>query len=410
MAKALTDVAARNEAAGPIRREVPDGKIAGLYLIVQPSGAKSWAYRFRVAGTPRKLTLGPYPDLSLGAARKAAQRAAGEVAEEKDPAAQKQADRVAAKAAASMSDELVENVVEAFIADYAKRKTRDWRETERLLKKDVVSAWRGRRLSTIEKRHISSLLDGIVKRGAPVGANRTFAQLRRMCTWAVSRGLIERSPCDGVEAPSPEIERSRVLEPEEIAIVWRAAELIATPYDKIVRVLMLTGARRDEVAGIEWDELNLDKAEWTLPAARSKNRREHVLPLTAPALAILRGCTAVDRSPFVFGGGKAAPANFGLMKRRLDAQVAGLNGGEPLAHWTLHDIRRTVATQLAALTFPPHVVEAVLNHKSGTIKGVAAVYNRYSYAAEKRGALEQWALRHKAIIAEHSKLQSEETI
>ena len=394
----LTDLAARNEAKGPTRREIPDGKIAGLYLVVQPSGAKSWAYRYRAAGLPRKYTIGPFPEIGLATARNLAQRAAGDAAQGLDPAAKKKADRAAAKAAAAAIDDLVETVADDFIKLYAKKKTRDWRETERLLKKDVVGAWRGRRLVNIERKHVAKLLDSIVERGAPVGANRTFAQLRKMCTWAVSRGILTASPCEGVEAPSPEVERNRVLSHDEIALVWRAADAISKPYSQIVRMLMLTGARRDEVAGLEWDELDLDAETWTLPAARSKNRREHVVPLSSSALEILRPIKAVEKSPFVFGGGKAAPANFAKAKQKLDAEIRKINEGAAIPHWTLHDIRRTVATELAGLKFPPHVVEAVLNHKSGTIKGVAAIYNRYDYRSEKRAALDAWARRLDTIV------------
>jgi integrase len=398
VAKVLTDLAARNEAKGSTRREIPDGKIAGLYLVVQPSGAKSWAYRYRAAGLPRKFTIGPFPDVSLATARNLAQRVAGDVAQGGDPSTRKRVERAAAKAAAAQVDDLVETVVDDFVRLYARKKTRDWRETERLLKKDVVATWRGRRLTDIAKKHVVKLLDDIVDRGAPVGANRTFAQLRKMCSWAVSRGILTVSPCDGVEAPSPEIERDRVLTPDELSLVWRAAEAIPTPYRQIVHMLVLTGARRDEVAGIEWGELDLAGETWTLPVARSKNRREHVVPLSCAALDVLRPITPVAKSPYVFGGGKAAPANFAKAKQRLDVEVAKLNESEPIEHWTLHDIRRTVATELAGLKFAPHVVEAVLNHKSGTIKGVAAVYNRYSYAAEKRDALDTWARRLDQIL------------
>lgn len=130
---------------------------------------------------------------------------------------------------------------------------------------------------------------------------------------------------------------------------------------------------------------------------RSKNRREHVVPLSCPATTILASTPLFEHSPFVFGGGIAAPGAFAKMKTRLDAEIAQLSG-EPIPHWTIHDIRRSVATQLAEMKIAPHVIEAVLNHKSGTIKGVAAVYNRYSYATEKRAALEAWARRLDAIV------------
>ena len=397
MPKALTDVAAKNELPGVMRREVPDGRVAGLYLVVQTSGAKSWAFRYRVAGQPKKFTIGSYPAITLATARNLAQRASGDVAEGGDPAARKRTERVKAKAAASQRDDLVEIVVDDFIVLYAKKKTRDWRETERLLRKDVVPAWRGRRLPDIEKRHVVKLLDSIVDRGAPVGANRTYAQIRRMCSWAVARGILKVSPCEGIEAPSPEIERNRVLSLDELSLVWRAAARLAKPYGEIVRLLILTGARRDEVAGMCWTEVDASGQTWILPAARSKNRREHVVPLSLPAIKLLNDLPRIAGSPFVFGGGRAAPANFAKAKGRLDAEVERQNNGQTIPHWVLHDIRRSVATHLAEMKFPPHIVEALLNHRSGTIKGVAAIYNRYSYTVEKKQALDAWAERLKYL-------------
>jgi integrase len=334
----------------------------------------------------------------LATARELAQGALGDIAKGSDPAARKRAERETARAARAEIDDLVETVVADFIEIYAKKKTRDWRETERILKKDVVSSWRGRRLSEIEKKHVVKLLDAIVERGAPIGANRTFAQLRKMCSWAISRGIITQSPCEGVEAPSPEIERDRVLSEREISLVWRATAALPAPYSLIIRLLMLTGARRDEVAGMRWTELDSDRENWTLPRERSKNRREHVVPLSYPAAAILASTPLFEHSPFVFGGGRAAPGAFAKTKTRLDAEIARLSLGEPIPRWTIHDIRRSVATQLAEMKIAPHVIEAVLNHKSGTIKGVAAVYNRYNYSAEKRAALDAWARRLDAIV------------
>jgi integrase len=377
---------------------MPDGKVAGLYLVVQPSGAKSWAVRYRVNGKSRKHTLGSYPSIGLAAARDLARASIGSIAKGADPSAEKRKQREAAKEAAATVDDLVENVVEDFIRLYAEKKTRDWRETARILRKDVAAPWRGRRLPEIEKKHVVKLLDAVVERGAPVGANRVFAQLRKMCAWAVSRGILTVSPCEGVEAPSPEVERDRVLSPEELSLLWRAAEQLPKPYGATMRTLMLTGARRDEVAGMVWKEIDLAEETWTLPAARSKNRREHVVPLSAPAKDILSAQPRIEGSPFVFGGGRAPLSNFGKAKDRLDAAITTLNDGEAIPHWTIHDIRRSVATQLAELKVAPHVIEAVLNHKSGVIRGVAAVYNRYSYADEKRAALDAWARRLDAIV------------
>ena len=254
---ALTDLTVKAEQPSDRRREIPDGKISGLYLIIQPSGQKSWAVRYRAAGTPRKFTLGDYPTLGLAAARKRAQEAMGDVARGMDPAGAKRASRAAAKAAKGVTHDLVEKVVEDFIERYARPNTRDWEETARLLKKDVAPAWRGRRLSEITRADVHALLDGIVDRGAPIGANRTFAQLRKMTKWALSRGIIDKNPCDGVEKPSAENERDRVLSDDELAAIWRAGKNMGFPYGPLVQLLMLTGQRLNEVAGMRWSEIDL---------------------------------------------------------------------------------------------------------------------------------------------------------
>jgi hypothetical protein len=169
----LTEVAIRTLAAADSRREIPDGKVTGLYLVVQPSGAKSWALRYRARGKPKKLTIGPYPLVAIAEARRHATAALGDVATGKDPAAEKTSARAAARAE---KDDMVDAVVNDFVKLYAARNTRDWRETERILKKDVVSRWRGRRLGDIERKDVAKLLDEMIDRGAPVGANRVFAQ------------------------------------------------------------------------------------------------------------------------------------------------------------------------------------------------------------------------------------------
>ena len=220
----LTDLLIKKLPLPDKRREVPDGKIGGLYLVAQPSGAKSWALRYRAGGIPKKLTIGPYPAIDLATARKRAQEALGDVAGGKDPAAIKRASRGTARAEREAQVDRVEHVVELFIERHAKPKTRDWRETERMLTKEVVSRWSGRRLSQITRAHVNEMLDEIIDRGAPIHANRVFAQLRKMSRWAVSRGIIERSPCEGMTAPSPETRRDRVLSDDEIRLVWQAFE------------------------------------------------------------------------------------------------------------------------------------------------------------------------------------------
>jgi integrase len=401
----LSDITIRKLCASPPRKRVehPDGKVAGLFFIIQSSGATSWALRYRAEGASRKLTLGSFPALDLRAARRKAEEERGKIARGEDPAAAKQASRAAAKAECEGETDLVEKVVEKFIERYAKAQTRDWRETERLLEKNAVEKWKGRRLSTITPPQIHDLLDEIIDRGAPIAANRVLAQLKVLGGWAVERGIIEKNPFEGIKPPASEKGRARerVLDDAEIKLVWNAADVIDWPFGPIVKLLLLTGARRDEVAQMEWCEVDLDRAVWILPASRSKNRREHTIPLSDTSIYVLRSLPRIERSEFVFTtNGRTPVSGFSKAKPALDRAMAELAGAgaSPIPGWVLHDLRRTVATNLQRLGVRLEVTEAVLNHVSGSRAGIVGVYQKHDYAAEKRLALDAWARRLDAIV------------
>jgi hypothetical protein len=209
MAKPLTIKALENLKPTSRRREVSDGGVPGLYLVIQPSGKQSWAYRYRFNGRPRKWTIGPCPAIDLKIARELAREALRKVAAGADPCTEKKAAKAAALIPTGL--DLIETVTSRFVAQHAKRKLKPATaaEIERLLGREVVGPWRGRRLSQIGRADIHALLDGIVARGSPVTANRTLAWLRRMCAWAIERGLIEVSPCAGILAPAAETSRTQ---------------------------------------------------------------------------------------------------------------------------------------------------------------------------------------------------------
>ncbi len=398
MAKALTQLAIDSIKPAASRREVPDGKISGLFLVVQPSGARSWAVRYRFNGAPRKFTIGGYPGVDLPTARNRAREALGAVASGIDPAAEKQAAKAATKAASKGRSDLVERVIEDFIRLYAKPNTRDWRETERMLA-EFGTAWKGRAIADIGKPDIHRVLDAIVARGAPVGANRKFAQLRKMCAWAVSRGILEKNPCTDIERPSSEEARDRVLDADELRLVWRCADGLGFPFGPIVKLLILTGARRSEIGGMEWRELDLEKGLWTLPAARSKNHRALQLPLSSEAMAIVKSLPKFHGSKFLFSPGATAPSGFSVAKKRLDRLITDSNGGAAIQPWILHDLRRSTASGLASLGVNLAVIERVLNHVSGSFGGVAGIYQRHSFADEMRAALDTWARFVEALVS-----------
>jgi integrase len=401
----LTDAKIRTLQTPATRREIPDGRVTGLYLVLQPSGSKSWALRYRADGKPAKLTLGPYPALDLANARRRAQEALGEVAGGKNPAAEKRTAREARKAAENAIADRVEAVAASFVERHVGRHVgASWaRETERLLAKEIVPAIGEKRLGEVKKSDIHDLLDGIVDRGAPVVANRTLAVLRRLCNWAIERGIIEASPCNKIKPPAAEESRDRVLSDDEIRLAWNAFERVGWPFGPLAKLLLLTGARRDEIAQARWSEVDIESTTWTIAKERSKNGNAHEIPLSDAAIGILKSLPSIGdrKDAFVFSTtGRTPVSGFSNAKEAIDRAMVEAHGAdaEAIPHWTFHDLRRSAASGMAGIGIAPHVVEAALGHRSGTIKGVAAVYNRYNYAAEKRTALDAWARRLEAIV------------
>jgi integrase len=407
----LTDLQIKKLSLPAKRVEIPDGKIAGLYLVHQPSGAKSWAVRYRVDGAPKKLTLGSYPALDLANARRRAQEALGEVARGKDPAGIKRESRAAVKASRQAETDVVERVVDLYVERYSKRETRDWRETQRLLNREIVGPWRGRRLSSIGRSDVYALLDAIADRGSPSSARHAFAAFRGMCGWAVKRGLVDRSPAEGVVLPAAPPSRDRTLSDAETGLFYRAFESVGGPFGTVGRLLFLTGARKSEVSGLKWSELDLAARTWRLPKERSKNGREHTVPLSDAAIRILEGLPRVENCDFVFTvTGRAPVCGWTKAKAHIDAAILSILRDEacsrrddpdqatPPPPWTYHDIRRTVATGLQKLGVRLEVTEAVLNHVGGSRGGIVSVYQRYQFEPEKRQALDAWARRLEEIV------------
>jgi len=227
--------------------------------------------------------------------------------------------------------------------------------------------------------------DDIVDRGAPYVANRTLAHLRKLFNWALPRYRLGESPCKGVEPPSEERSRDRVLTDDELQRVWLAADKLGWPFGPIVRLLILTGARREEVGAMEWSEIDFDRRLWTLPPERTKNKQRHEVPLSTATLEILQGLKR-SKSKYVFSTthGRSSVVGYDGAKARLD-KLSGVKA------WRLHDIRRTVASGMAGLKIALPVIEKCINHTSGTFRGVLAVYQRHKFADEKREAFDVWA-------------------
>jgi integrase len=396
MAKTLTTTAVDAIRPSKAREEISDAKITGLKLIVQPSGSKSWAFRYSFAGQRRKLTIGSYPAIGVADARQKALEAASQVEKGVDPGATK----AAAKHAVPNVDGLIETVADAFVELYAKPNLRSWQEVQRKLAQDVLPLWAGRRFEDITRADIHRLADSINARGSRVAANRTLAVVRRMGRWAVDRGIIATNPAEGVGRPTKEKPRDRILDETELALVWRAADMIGPTYGPPIKALILTGQRRDEIAAMRWSEVDSSARTLTLSAERTKNRRLHVVALSEPAMRVITSRPRRKGVNFVFGYGERPPENWSRAKEALDKAVAKLNDGEPIRPFVIHDIRRSVASGMARIGVPLHVIERILNHMSGTFGGIVSVYQHHSYADEARAALDQWAAEVERIVGQ----------
>ena len=364
------------------RREIADGFLPGLYLVVQPTGAKSWAVRYRHHGQPRKFTLGSFPAIDLKTARDLGAKALRAVAEGRDPGHER------AQARASQPDS-IETVAAQFVERHCQRvnRPRTARETERLLRRNVLPRWRGRSVDSITRRDVLDVLDRVVDAGAPIEANRVLAATRKMFAWAVARDIIAASPCAGVKPPSPERQRDRALNDDELRSEMLAADQIGWPFGPLIQLLALTGQRRDEVGRMRWSEVDIKKCLWVLPLGRTKTgQAAHEVPLSTAPIEILKKIPRVAGSDLVFStNGSTAASGFSKAKRRIDTLLP-----PDTPHWTLHDLRRTCASGMARLGINLPVIEKVLNHSSGSFAGIVGVYQKHSFADEKRAALEAW--------------------
>ena len=353
-----------------------DTLVSGFGLRLSYAGSRAWIVMTRVHGKQIRITLGKYPALELAGARKAAKDAIIAAQKGDDPRESKRQKKRAYK-------NTVEHVAELFIERYAKPKNRSWKETKRIFEREIFPLWGNRPVNSITRRDVNDLLNSIVDRGSPTMSNRVLATVRKFFNWCMDEDIIDMTPVFGVKPKAKEHQRDRVLTDKEITKVWVACDDLGWPFGPLVRLLMLTAQRRDEVGSMQWDELDLKNKTWTIPRERTKTDRANEVPLSQPAIDIL--LSLPRRADLVFTvTGITSVSGFPKAKRRLD-EISGVTD------WRLHDLRRTSASGMARLGAAPHIVEKVLNHSSGTISGVAAVYNRYGYAEEKKSALNLWA-------------------
>lgn len=392
------------------RTEYWDSHTRGFGLRVSASGVRSWVLitRSLQAGEwkQQRVTLGTYPALSLAEARGKATEAKAAAKTGTDPAEAVKEERQKLQ---DDSRNTFSTVRDEFLTKYRGRQNRrpapaTLDQMKRVLGGDDFAAWADLPMAKITRRDILDGLDTIVSRGAETMANRSLAYLKILFGWSVQRGIIDANPAADIKKPGTETSRDRVLSADELRAIWKATEG-DSQFNDIARLLMLTGQRLNEVAQMRWSEIDTDNRTWTLPAAkgderRTKNARAHVVPLTDAMIEILETRKTQQKAlvrkdkpmpALVFTTtGTTAYSGFSKAKERLDKAVsASMEGVE---HWTLHDIRRSVATHMAEdLRIAPHIIEAVLNHVSGSKGGIAGVYNRAQHLDERRDALEAWS-------------------
>ena len=437
MAKTLTAAAVKNFRPGKVRREIPDGGCPGLYLVIHASGRRSWAMRFRrPSGKPAKLTLGPVDlsgkeaegepvldsPLTLASVRRLATEIHRQRAMGHDVVADHDASRRRQKSEhESRSKSTFAAAARDFIEQHASKKTRRWRETARLLglayprtggeltpiKGGLCERWKDKPIAAIDGHDIHSVIDETRRTGAPGLERRSggpteararvmLSCLSKMFGWLVQHRRVSQNPCKEVHRPEASRARDRVLTDAEIVKFWRATDAQRKEFSALLKLLLLTGCRLNEVAGITRAELGDDDgATWNIPGARTKNKRPHVVPLAPLAREILNSVRSIaGEAGLVFTTtGRSPVSGWSKIKRRLDEAMK-------IPTWRLHDLRRTAATGMAEIGIAPHIVEAALNHVSGAKAGVAGTYNRAAYAEEKRAALERWASHVQGLVSE----------
>jgi integrase len=269
-------------------------------------------------------------------------------------------------------------------AGYAKPRNRNWRETERILNREFVATHGQRDIRQIKRHDVLEIMDAALERGASYQANRILATIRKLFNWCLERGIIEATPIAGLKAPTRELSRDRVLDDSEIRRILNACPLDAYPFRQFTPLLLATAQRRGELANMRWSELDLEARTWLIPAERAKNGKPHVVHLSDFALSLLDEVPQFVDCDYVFTTTRRSPVS-GFSKA-----LRWVHEHSETSDWHMHDLRRTAASGMARAGVAPYVIEKVLNHVSGTISGVAAVYNRYGYDAERCAALDQW--------------------
>lgn len=377
-----------------------DAELKGFGVRISPKGRITWVASKAIGrgkGSTQRVVVGHYPGMPLDQARIEAGQIIARLAKGEDvQSAVKQAK------AAKVASRQCPTVKEA-VTDYLKERENDPNrdadsryesELAQLFNRKIVpELGASKRINEITKADIKAMIKKRKDAGHYVAARNLYVQLKPFFDWSIHEELISVSPCIGVIPPDVAKERQHKLNDAEIKALWTCATPETNMLGDYFRVLLLTAQRRGEVASMQWQEVNLDRAEWIIPASKTKNGREHLVPLSPLVVSILRAQPERKPSEYVFGKYPHAPVSgFSKAKRELDAAMLAKlredNTDAELSDWRIHDLRRTAASGMASLGIQPHVIEAVLNH---TPVKLQRTYQIWQYAVERRKALETWA-------------------
>ena len=399
-AKHLTDpgIGKMSKAREGKRIERFDAGTPGLALRITDRGVKSWSVYYRLDGKHRRLTIGTWPEIGVAEARDQAREVKSQAKAGTDPKGARETLETAAQDEAPgtfgaiaeiyikrecLGRELTNGKV------LAPKLKRGW-EVERIIRRELMPHWQHRPLVELRKRDAIKLTEGLVDAGKPAAAHRLHEIIRRIGRWAARRDEIDLNPFADMDSPTNKVIRDRYLKPDEIKAVWQAWDAMGYPFGPLGKMLLTTAQRLNEVAQMQWSEIDRDNSLWVIPADRTKGGRESEVPLSSLAIEILDALPRFTDDAFVFTttSGRRPVSGFSKMKARTD-DLSGIAG------WRLHDLRRTARTGLAELGVPQIVAEKVLNHAERNL--LVKTYDRHEYAPEKRDALERWALRLREI-------------
>jgi integrase len=401
----LTQLAAEKLASPATGRIVYwDRHLPGFGVRITASGAKSWVAMYRVNGKPVMETIGSLAKVPrVDDARQAARDSMAMAATGGHPVRDRRT--AVARGAANTCKAAVDRYLAQCDRNLKPKTAREWR---RIFEHDVLPRWGERPLTDIAKGDVLELVnDKAANRerqrkgsdgGAAVQAGKMLTRLRTFFGWAVANNFAVADPTAGIRRPAKEAQRDRVLTDDEIRAFWTATDALGYPFGPLFRLLLLTAQRQSEIASLRWPELDNPESPtvWTIPGSRAKNGKPHIVQLNPMAAEVIEAVPRIEGQALLFSAmGKTPASGFGRAKERLDdrmlaalCEIAG--EAADLPPWTLHDLRRTATTGMARLGIAPHVCDKVLNHTAGTIRGVAAVYNRFEYLAERKAALEAW--------------------